>query len=92
MKKKIIKLYFIVFLLSAGCFGSRETIVMFETPYGPIEKGARMVDIMSTLGNPSYINSGQHQEVWHYYLEEGQHLIVVIANNKLIKIEEELAK
>jgi len=62
---------------------------MLDTPFGPIEKGSAMIDVMSTLGNPHYINSTHNKEVWHYYLEEGRHLMVTIVNNKLITIEEE---
>ena len=89
MKRKIVLLFFLVVIFSSGCYSAKESVIMFDTPYGPIEKDSAMIDIMGTLGNPHYINSNNNKEVWHYYLEEGKHLMATFVNNKLISIEQE---
>ncbi|UCC95054.1 MAG: hypothetical protein JSW40_09670 [Candidatus Omnitrophota bacterium] len=73
-------------ILTAGCY-QRHKPVTFLTPFGEIEKGSAMTDVMDTLGNPHQILSQKNAEKWSYHLIEDKKITVHFINGKVEEIQ-----
>lgn len=56
--------------------GVRSKPSVFSTPYGDIEKGAYMLDVMNVFGNPNGISFRGKSEVWYYRFNGGKEIFI----------------
>jgi len=81
-----------IFFLSAvsGCHHRKDTPPIFSTPFGEIQTGYSMSEVMNILGNPHHILSGKETETWYYYLGKDKVFFVDFVNNKVIDVRKKL--
>lgn len=90
MKLKRLSLILLVFFVfSLGCASKKEAVV-FDTPYGEINQGSTITDVMATLGNPDDINvlPEEKAELWYYYFGEDKKVYVYFVNKKVVKVRD----
>lgn len=59
---------------------------VFSTPYGDIEKGASMPEVMNVFGNPRVISFRKEFEVWDYRFNGDKKISVYFLNRKVRNI------
>ena len=79
------KLVLILLFLLSACYTQKETVT-FPTPFGEIEKGYSMVEVMGVLGNPDHVTSSERKEVWSYYFENNQRIFVYFKADKVTRV------
>jgi len=66
--------------------GVTEKPFTYYTPYGDIEKGAIMTDVMDIFGIPLDISTSDVTETWKYKFGEGQYIYVHFVNSFVLEI------
>ena len=77
----------ILFVLAVGCGHTQPKITTFETPYGEIQKGSSMVEVMHVLGNPTKIFTTGDGETWYYYYSDNKRVFVYFTGREVTDVK-----